>query len=209
MKDAESGASTRSVPLRKKLQESNETRNVPRWYVLRAAYGKERHYFQMMTQENYTVYCPTIRVRKRINGKLRNVTESRIPNIFFAYGTLDELKKAVYDNVRYPHLRFYYAHRHRGATVEKEPLVIPDAQLESLRIICEAREQDTIVSATDIAKFRIGRKVRVIAGPFEGVVGRVARFKGQQRVGISFNGFAAVATAYVPTGMMELLEDEV
>lgn len=92
--------------------------------------------------------------------------------------------------------------------MEKEPLVIPDAQLESLRIICEAREQDTIVSATDIAKFRIGRKVRVTAGPFAGVVGRVARFKGQQRVGISFNGFAAVATAYVPTGMMELLEDE-
>ena len=205
MKDAESGASTRSVPLRKKLQESNETRNVPRWYVLRAAYGKERHYFQMMTQENYTVYCPTIRVRKRINGKLRNVTESRIPNIFFAYGTLDELKAVVYDNVRFPHLRFYYRHLHEGARITRRPLIVPDYQIENLKIICASESENIIIVPSGVEKFKTGQTVRVIEGAFAGLIGKVARYHGQQRVAIIIDGLLTIASAYVPKAFIEII----
>lgn len=49
--------------------------------------------------------------------------------------------------------------------------------------------------------------MRVTRGEFAGVIGRVTRFKGQQRVGIYIDGVATVATAYVPNAYLERLED--
>lgn len=63
-------------------------------------------------------------------------------------------------------------------------MIIPKQQLESLRIITEVENQDTLVYDEKIHKFEKGQLVRVIEGDFKGVVGRVARFQGQLRVGI-------------------------
>ena len=41
--------------------------------------------------------------------------------------------------------------------------------------------------------------VKVIGGEFEGVIGKVARIAGQQRVVVEISGLCLVATAYIPT----------
>lgn len=53
-----------------------------------------------------------------IAGKLR-IEKSRLPNIFFAYDTEDELKTYVYDNVNIPYPRFYYHSYIPSAFLEK------------------------------------------------------------------------------------------
>ena len=50
-----------------------------------------------------------------------------------------------------------------------------------------------------IDKFQKGQVVRIIEGKFKGVTGTVARYQGQQRVGIVIDGLLTVATAYVPS----------
>ena len=82
-------------------------------------------------------------------------------------------------------------------------MVVPERQMQSLRIICEAEECNTIVATGEIIKFRKGQRVRITEGKFAGVTGKVARFKGQQRVGIYINGLMTVATAYVPSCYLE------
>ena len=47
--------------------------------------------------------------------------------------------------------------------------------------------------------------MRITQGKFAGVVGRVARYKGQQRVGIVIEGTFTLATAYVPSGAVEVI----
>lgn len=51
-----------------------------------------------MTAKGITAFYPTIDTVKLINGKRKVVTESRLPNIFFAHGTEEQLKLFVYDN---------------------------------------------------------------------------------------------------------------
>lgn len=46
--------------------------------------------------------------------------------------------------------------------------------------------------------------VRVIDGQFKGVVGRVARVAGEQRVVVEVEGVCLVSTVYVPTAFIEL-----
>ena len=183
-------------------------KKTPHWYVLRTTYGREKRAYDYMTANGVTAFYPTITSVKLINGKRKVVTESRLPNIFFAYGTEEQLKSFVYDNVNLPYLRFYYRHVHIGRNIEKTPLVVPDYQMKNLKIACNSKEDDVIIVSGEIHKFEKGQLVRVIKGEFEGFMGVVARHKGQQRVGIVVDNLLTVLTAYVPSAYCEVVEDK-
>ena len=124
-----------------------------------------------MVGKHVEAYYTTIKNVKEVNGKRKTVEESRLPNIFFARGTEEEIKSFVYDNVNLPYLRFYYRHTIHGKMIIREPLIVPDYQIESLKIICASEAEDILVVPSDIQKFHAGQTVRVIDGIFTGVVG--------------------------------------
>ena len=199
---SQTGVSTRSVHIlsKSKVQKEEE---IPHWYALRTTYGREKKAYDYMTAKGITAFYPTTNVVKLIKGKRKVVTESRLPNIFFAYGTEEQLKEYVYDNVNLPFLRFYYRHIHEGNRIIKTPLIVPDNQMDSLKIICAADADNTFVSLVKVPKFEKGQLVRVIDGAFKGVTGRVARWHGQQRVAVIVDDLVTVCTAYVPSAFLE------
>ena len=199
---SQTGVSTRNAHIasKPKLQKEEE---IPHWYALRTTYGREKKAYDYMTAKGITAFYPTTDTVKLIKGKRKVVTESRLPNIFFAYGTEEQLKSFVYDNVNLPFLRFYYRHVHIGRRIEKIPLIVPDYQMESLKIICASEAEDIILVPSDVEKFKTGQTVRVIEGVFKGAIGKVVRFQGQQRIGIVIDGLMTVASAYVPSAFLE------
>ena len=181
---SQAGVSTRNVlspnaPAQKKPKDNMH------WYALRATYGREGKANDYLRGKNIETFYPTLKTVKLIDGKRVTREESRIPNIFFARGTEEEIKSYVYDNMNLPYLRFYYAHKH------------------SLKIICAADSEGIIASPTIITKFKEGQQVRITEGKFKGVVGTVARYHSQQRVGIIIDGLMTVCTAYVPGAFIE------
>ena len=202
---SQTGVSTRSVHILSKSKVQKEE-DIPHWYALRTTYGREKKAYDYLTAKGITAFYPTINSVKLINGKRKVVTESRLPNIFFAYGTEEQLKTFVYDNVNLPFLRFYYRHEHVGSRAIKTPLIVPKYQMESLKIICEAEASDIIVSLSSVPNFQTGQMVRVVDGAFKGVIGRVKRWQGQQRVGVIIGDMATFATAYVPSAFLEKID---
>ena len=178
-------------------------KEVPHWYALRVTYGREKKAYDYLVGKHVEAYYPTIKTVKEVNGKRKNVEESRLPNIFFARGTEEEIKSFVYDNINLPYLRFYYKHTHIGARIMKTPLIVPDNQIKSLQIICEKEGSDTLVLQEEVTKFKQGEKVKIIEGDFVGVTGIVARYHGQQRVGLVIDGLLTAVTAYIPTAFLE------
>ena len=201
---SQTGVSTKNALLPTKPKVQREA-DIPHWYALRTTYGREKKAYDYMTVKGITAFYPTTNVVKLIKGKRKNVTESRLPNIFFAYGTEEQLKEYVYDNVNLPFLRFYYRHYHEGSKIKKTPLIVPDNQMESLKIICAADADNTFVSLVKVPKFEKGQLVKVIDGAFKGVTGRVARWHGQQRVGVVVDDLVTMATAYIPSAFLELI----
>ena len=178
------------------------------WYVLRATYGRELKACKNITEDKGIAFCPTVIEQQIINGKRKAIEVSRFPNLLFAFGSENEIQKYVYDNKRYSYLRFYYRHRHEGQRIIKEPLIIPDSQMESLQIICNSKADDVIIVPQDaIAKFQQGEHVRITEGTFAGVEGYVARFYGQQRVAVIIDGLASMATAYVPSAFLKKISE--
>lgn len=178
-------------------------KDVPYWYALRVTYGREKKAYDYLVGKHVEAYYPIIKTVKEVDGKRKTVEESRLPNIFFARGTEEEIKSFVYDNVNLPHLRFYYRHFHEGTRVVKEPLIVPNYQIEGLKIICASEAEDVIIVPPEIQKFQAGQTVRVIDGIFTGVIGKVARYHGQQRVAIIIDGLLTIASAYVPSAFLE------
>ena len=199
---SQTGVSTKNALLATKPKAQREA-DTPHWYALRTTYGREKKAYDYLTAKGITAFYPTTNVVKLIKGKRKNVTESRLPNIFFAYGTEEQLKEYVYDNVNLPFLRFYYRHIHEGNTIKKTPLIVPDNQMDSLKIICAADADNTFVSLVKVPKFEKGQLVRVIDGVFKGVIGTVARWQGQQRVGVVVDDLVTMATAYIPSAFLE------
>ena len=199
---SQTGVSTKNALLPTKPKVQREA-DIPHWYALRTTYGREKKAYDYMTAKGITAFYPTTNVVKLIKGKRKNVTESRLPNIFFAYGTEEQLKEYVYDNVNLPFLRFYYRHYHEGSKIKKTPLIVPDNQMESLKIICAADADNTFVSLVKVPKFEKGQLVKVIDGVFKGVVGRVARWQGQQRVGVVVDDLVTMVTAYIPSAFLQ------
>lgn len=199
------GVSTKNALLVTKPKAPREA-DIPHWYALRTTYGREKKAYDYMTAKGITAFYPTTDTVKLIKGKRKVVTESRLPNIFFAYGTEEQLKSFVYDNVNLPFLRFYYRHVHEGNRIIKTPLIVPDNQMDSLKIICAADADNTFVSLVKVPKFEKGQLVRVIDGAFKGVTGRVARWHGQQRVGVVVDDLVTVVTAYIPSAFIESIE---
>ena len=202
---SQAGVTTRSVHIlsKSKVQKEDE---ILHWYALRTTYGREKKAYDYMTAKGITAFYPTTSVVKLIKGKRKVVTVSRLPNIFFAYGTEEEIKTFVYDNVNLPFLRFYYRHIHIGRKIEKTPMIVPNYQMDSLKIICAADADNTIVTLDEVPKFEKGQLVRVVDGAFKGVIGRVARWQGQQRVGVVVDELVTVCTAYVPSAFLEIVE---
>ena len=190
------GVSTISVPIRNPKDSSH-------WYALRSIYGRERKAYEYIISKGGIAFCPTIMETRIINGKRKSMEVSRLPNIFFAYGTENEIQAFVYDNVNLPYLRFYYNYHREGNKLTRVPLIVPDKQIEGLRIICASENEDILFIPEAIKKFKEGQVVRVTSGAFACVEGRVARFCGQQRVAIVINGVLTVTTAYVPSAFLE------
>ena len=176
------------------------------WYALRTTYGREKKAYDYIISKGGTAFYPTFSIVRLVDGKRKTVEESRLPNIFFAYGTEEEIKSFVYDNINLPYLRFYYRYFHISKKVEKEPLIVSNNQIESLRIICKADADDIIVSIDEVQKFQKGQAVRIVEGKFKGVTGIVARYQEQQRVGIVIDGLLTMATAYIPNAFIEVVK---
>lgn len=202
--NSQTGVSTKNALLETLLNfNKKKIRNIPRWYALRVTYGREKKAYEYLVNKKVEVFYPTITTVKLIDGKRKTIEMSRIPNILFARGKEDEIKSFVYDNVNFPHLRFYYRHIHKRAQIFKEPLIVPDVQIEGLKIICASEADDVIIVPSEIQKFQSGQTVRVIDGAFKGVVGKVARYHGQQRVAVIIDGLLSIASAYVPNAFLE------
>ena len=84
-----------------------------------------------------------------------------------------------------------------------EQLFVAQELIDKVKSKCCGIKDDIVASTEEVEKFKSGQKVRIIDGKFKGVVGVVARYHSQQRVGIIIDGLLTVCTAFVPSAFIE------
>ena len=179
------------------------------WFVLRATYGRTEKALGVLQTANVETYLPMHYVVKEINGKRKLVHEPLLPNIIFAYMTREKSHEFVKEPAITAKWLKYYTDKTKP--VEKEtgknpPVTIPDNEMLNFIKLTSVNSEHIMVLPPERCHFKSGDLVRVIDGAFTGVVGRVGRAAGQQRVIVVLEGVCNVATAYIPNDFIQIVE---
>lgn len=179
------------------------------WYVLRITYNRIQKAHDIIAASGLETYIPMrYSIRKEI-GKKKRIIEPLLPNLFFVYATRSDVDAVVKKKSDEPTslIKFYLD---KTKPLERNgkhpPLTISFEAMQSfIRATATSSEHVRIIPSANI-KYKNGDTVRVIEGEFKGTVGRVARLAGQQRVVVEIPGLCFVATAYIPTGFIEIVK---
>ena len=196
--NSHTGVSSNFVPKGKK-----------QWFVLRATYGRTEKALGILQAKNIETYLPMHYVIKEINGKRKLVHEPLLPNIIFAYMTREKTHEFVKEPALTAKWIKYYTDKTKpveNETGKNPPVTIPDNEMLNFIKLTSVNSEHIMVLPPERCHFKSGDLVRVIDGAFTGVVGRVGRAAGQQRVFVVLEGLCNVATAYIPNDFLQRLE---
>ena len=136
------------------------------WFVLRVTYQRELLAKQMFDELQVPCFLPMEWVKKRTSwGKEVKVRQPAIHNYVFVRSTreqLDSLKR-----YRMPFLRYVMS----ASSGRKEVQTVPEEQMESFIAVAGSEVQKAEFLNLEELDLTCGDRVRVVAGPFEGVVG--------------------------------------
>lgn len=175
------------------------------WFVFRASYGRVDRASDFLVEDGTFVYIAKRWTRKVINGKQKKILVPLIPNLIFVYTTRAKAETYIKETPALSYLTFYYNHFAKDEVGKNPPLVIPPSEMENfIAATCNNNEHLMFVDESR-CHYKSGEMVRVVDGVFAGVVGRVARVSGQQRVIVSLSNVGLISTAYVPTAFLQPL----
>ncbi len=87
------------------------------------------------------------------------------------------------------------------------PAPIDEHEMAVFMLVTSASPDKYTILGPDDPKYHMGQLVRVVAGQFEGLVGRVRRIKKDRRLVITITGVVAVATVHIDPRLLEPVEE--
>lgn len=196
VKNTKTGVSVRYVPDAEKC-----------WYVFRATYGREDKAADILIEDGTFTYVAKRYTRKSVNNKQEKVLESLIPSLLFAYTTPQKAEEYVKHTPALSFLSYYYDHFALKTDGRKNPpLLVPCREMENFILATRSMSEHLMSVDESQCRFKGGETVRVTEGSFAGVVGKVVRVGGQQRIFVSLSNIGSIATAYVPSAFLEVVE---
>lgn len=163
----------------------------PAWYVIHTRSKFENVVYQGLMKKNKDVFLPTIKKRSRRQDRRLFLRQPLFPGYLFVRipitpaERLDVLKTTGVVKLI----------GNRDIPVPVEPEVI-----ESLRIIVQADELVETINC-----LRQGDPVRVMAGPFAGVIGVFVRYQNSERVVVNIEAMGRAAAIFAAAEDVEPL----
>lgn len=179
------------------------------WFVFRATYGRTDKANETLKAAGIETYLPVHYVIKEIDGKRKFVQEPLLPNIIFAHMTREKTHEFVKEPAPSAKWLKYYIDKTKHTedkTGKNPPVIIPDNEMDNFIKLTSVNSEHIMVLPPERCHFKSGDLVRIINGPFTGVIGRVGRAAGQQRVFVELEGIGNVATAYIPNDFIQKLD---
>jgi transcriptional antiterminator RfaH len=160
------------------------------WTAAQLEPNRERIALHLLARENFTTYAPKLRVKKVIRGR----REERETPLFPGYAFV--LIQLQWSAARWcPGVR-------RLVMDGIQPARVPDAVIEDIR----ARERNGAVELSRNG-FKLGAKVRLLAGPFQSHVAIYAGMTGLERVAVLLSLFGGERRITFGRGDIEVVAE--
>lgn len=180
-----------------------------RWYVLRILYGQSQRVADALIEDGAYVYLARVwrHVRNRSTGR-RQRRLLPFMNLLFAHVTAQDADRYVHDFPESRYTSYYYDHFHERPDGTNPPLTVSPRDMAPLVRATSLHDEHVMQVDVRSCRFLSDDPVRVTDGPFEGVIGRVARVARQNRVVIYIPGLrSGLTTAYIPPYCLERVDE--
>lgn len=165
---------------------------------MRSTYSREMKAKEMLEKDGIECFVPTKRVRHIKGEDAIDENTPIVHNLIFVYTSRDFMD--TYKRRMESICPLRYAMDRATA----KPMVVRDKEMQDfMRVTQEAN--DSIRYLDDPEELlRRGQDVEIIAGPFEGVRGKIVRFHRDRRVVVSLAGILAVAMSSMPITWLKI-----
>ena len=127
-----------------------------------------------------------------------------INNLIFVRSTQERISELKTSNEVLEPLRYMMDHTAGDAHII---MTIPDAQMENFMRVASVEDDSVIFLGNKDFSSKIGKRVRVVGGPFEGVVGTIYRVKKDRRVVVTLDNISSVAISHINPSLLEVFDD--
>jgi transcription antitermination factor NusG len=86
------------------------------------------------------------------------------------------------------------------------PITIPEKEMQHFIAVADNYDQQIVYLDPDELKMKVGARVRIKSGIFEGVEGTLLRVRNNKRVVVEIGGLFVVATHYMHPSLLEILD---
>lgn len=180
-----------------------------KWFVLRITYNRIQKAHGIISASDIQSYMPMHYAIKKEIGKKKRILQPLLPNLLFVYATREAVNSIIKNKGAETSILKFYLDKTKPLEENGKhpPLTIPFAAMTNFIKATSTNNDHVRIVSSEQCHYKSGDIVKVIAGEFEGVTGKVARIAGQQRVVVEISGLCLVATAYIPTDFI-IKEDE-
>ena len=167
------------------------------WFAVRTMYRNDMSVGHYLEARGAEVFIPMHYVDVKRGGVVKRELEPVVRNIVFVRTCRSLLDRAKEE------LESKWAIRLFMNRETREPIIIPEEQMRSFIAVAGTYDDQLLFLGIEEVDYKVGDRVRIIAGPFRGAQGRLLRVKGHKRLVVEVESVMAVATTYMPPQMVE------
>lgn len=168
------------------------------WWAMSAVYNRSMKAKSLLDAAAVENFVP-MQARVFVLGRRRvRKLVPAIRNLIFVHAPAAEVRTL---KERCPYLQ-YLTHRCDG---KAKPIIVPDPEMRHFIAVAGSGDEQVIFLDPASVDLRVGDKVRICGGVFDGVEGVLVKIRGlrDKRVVVAVEGVAAVATATVHPDLLE------
>ena len=169
------------------------------WHAIRVTYSRELKFQSVLEEAGYETFIPMVEKKFDVSGKKFTKVVPAISNLCFVRAEQQDLYEFFKSLGEASPARFIWDKSTR------EPIVVNEKAMQDFIKVSKAMLADTVYLNEVSSKLREGQMVRIKAGAFAGVEGRIVRIRKSRRILVELQGMLAVAATCIPTDDLELL----
>lgn len=170
--------------------------NSKNWYVLRTKSNLEKRVAQHLSKKGWEIFLPTFKTFRQWSDRKKKITVPLIPSVLFVHCTQRELQYMYGEYGVLNILKF-----------ENKPAIVRDVEINNLKILVNQAEGVEI--SFNESRIAAGQLVKVVEGPFMGMVGESLYLNGKQRIKVKITSLQTECVVNVSLSAVRVLEGQV
>ncbi len=174
------------------------------WFPMRVTYSRELKVKAELDRLAIENFLPM--TYKLVDADTENPHRELVPainNLIFIHSSKDRISSLKTTNAVLQPLRYMMD---RTAQQPHAIMTVTDAQMQNFMRVASRTDDSVMFLNDETVVGKVGKRVLITGGVFDGVIGVIRRVKRCKRVVVELEGIATVAIAFVPSVLLKEIE---